>query len=202
MKPIYFFLFISFLFYACNKDETPRPFVEITSFTLQGIGEFELKEDVVLLLDSLEEYRISVNTNPEDAFVKFAIGHKNEFGKLKDPVFIGYNINKISFIAEKGNYRQSSPISIMLSQNAAPFLKELEVSPNPDIVKISMADNSRGIMIIAAYNMNGKRIFIENILKQQNKFQYEIDISGYDSGNYFLILSMGADKRNFRFIKV
>lgn len=64
---------------------------------------------------------------------------------------------------------------------------ELKIFPNPTdgIFTVSLTNNNKDIMLVVADNL-GREIFVRNIDKSIEVYQYEFDLSAYSSGIYFV----------------
>ena len=63
----------------------------------------------------------------------------------------------------------------------------MKIFPNPTdgIFTVLLTNNNKDIMLVVADNL-GREIFIRNIDKSIEKYQYEFDLSEYSSGIYFV----------------
>lgn len=87
------------------------------------------------------------------------------------------------------------------SPKAAGTLHDLKISPNPARSSILITGLYSKAIRIEITNMNGKKVFTQNVVPQQGKVSLPVTISTFDKGIYFVTISDGSSAAKTNFIK-
>lgn len=108
----------------------------------------------------------------------------------------GDNYYRLKQVDQDGRFSYSEWVNVKLD----PRTSQIKIYPNPATDQLFISTASQAIQSLSLYDATGKEIRLQQILS--NDFDFELNLSGFESGLYFIKIETKDEIQFLRFTKI